>query len=381
MLAFLKNRLLRLHRRLLPNRPEIGWMPYLWLVYLIFFYFKWYFVPFEPVEFGISLAATALFLALYFRGYWLKGRRQLFNMAAICALGVILGPVNPGASVFFIYAASYTGHLGGRRRGVAAMAGINAIVGLETLLLDMPFNFWFWPLLIGNMVGLINLYYAELERKSAALKLSQDEVRRLAATAERERIARDLHDVLGHTLSVIAIKAELAGKLITRQPTRAVEEILAVQRIAREALAEVRDTVRGYRAAGLASECASARLALEAAGIRFEAQLPEKPLPPQTDSLLAIVLREAVTNILRHAPDAGICELSFVRDRYRCSMTIRDDNPHPPRKLQQGSGLTGMRERLEQVGGRLDVAINGGMTLTATVPLPVASDNRQEAVR
>lgn len=377
----LRHALLRLHRRLLPDRPEIGWMPYLWLIYLVFFYFRWIAGPFEAHGFILTLAATAVFLPLYFRGYWLKGRRQLFNMTAICALGAVLGPVNAGASVFFVYAAGYTGLLGNRRQGLAALAGINAVVGVETLLLDLPFNFWFWPLLVGNMVGVINLYYTELERKGAELKLSQDEVRRLAATAERERIARDLHDVLGHTLSVIAIKAELAGKLIPREPTRAVEEILAVQRIARRALAEVRDTVRGYRTAELASEAAGARLALEAVGIRFEVALPDKPLPRETDALLALVLREAVTNILRHAPEAEVCEARVTREGNHCRLLIRDDNPYPPRNLEQGSGLTGMRERLAAAGGELSITLNGGVTLVATLPLPMETTARREVLR
>ncbi len=115
-----------------------------------------------------------------------------------------------------------------------------------------------------------NHHFLESQRKRAQLQLSHDEVRRLAALAERERIGRDLHDLLGHTLSLVALKSELAGKLVERDPQAARRELAEVTRVARDALSQVRSAVTGIRAAGLASELASARLLLESDGVSFE---------------------------------------------------------------------------------------------------------------
>ena len=133
--------------------------------------------------------------------------------------------------------------------------------------------------------------------KDAALALSQDEVRRLAATAERERIGRDLHDLLGHTLSLITLKLELSRKLFERDPARAKHEMEDAERVAREALAQVRSAVTGIRATDLAAELASAKLLLETTRVQLDYAPPPQGLPPEVERGLALVLREAVTNI------------------------------------------------------------------------------------
>src|SRR5690606_24618433 len=143
------------------------------------------------------------------------------------------------------------------------------------------------------------------QERDAALRLSHDEVRRLASLAERERIGRDLHDLLGHTLSMVALKSDLAGRLLARDPAAAHREIGEVSRVAREALSQVRRAVSGIRAAGFAAELASARLLLETDGIafdyRFDDGLGAGILPAGVESALAMTVREAATNIQRHA--------------------------------------------------------------------------------
>ena len=129
----------------------------------------------------------------------------------------------------------------------------------------------------------------------------QLEKEKLAADAERERIARDLHDLLGHTLSVIVLKSELASKLADKNPARAIAEIREVERISREALSEVRAAVQGYRGSGLSAELARSKVALDAAGVRLVLERPPLALPPATEAGISMVLREAVTNVVRHA--------------------------------------------------------------------------------
>ena len=198
------------------------------------------------------------------------------------------------------------------------------------------------------------------------LSLAQEQIEHLAKVAERERIARDLHDVLGHTLSVVVLKSELAGKLIGSDVERARQEVGEVEQIARQALSEVREAVRGYRAEGIAAEIARARRTLDAAGVRLEWQGETVTLVPAHESVLSLVLREAVTNILRHA-GATSCRLELAADGRRHAPVACTTTGAAPSE-SEGSGLRGMRERVEALGGRLDIDSREGTRLTVAHP-------------
>ena len=171
------------------------------------------------------------------------------------------------------------------------------------------------------------------------LGLSQEEVRRLAATAERERIGRDLHDLLGHTLSLITLKLELSRKLFDRDAQAARREVEEAERVARHALSEVRNAVSGIRATDLAAELASARLLLESSGVHLDYELPQMDLPPEIEHSLSLVLREAVTNIARHA-GASTAKIELQRDPACLRMRISDDGRGGVEK--HGNGLSGI---------------------------------------
>ncbi len=183
--------------------------------------------------------------------------------------------------------------------------------------------------------------------------------------AERERIARDLHDVLGHTLSLIILKSELASKLADRDPQRARQEIRDVERISREALSEVRQAVRGYRA-GLQHELDGAAEMLRAASIVLTTQLDPIPLAPAQEAILALALREAVTNVVRHA-DAKRCTIGLGRTGDEIRLFVSDDGRGGTR--EDGAGVTGMRERIAALGGSVIRDGSRGTTLTVTLPL------------
>jgi two-component system, NarL family, sensor histidine kinase DesK len=206
-------------------------------------------------------------------------------------------------------------------------------------------------------------------RRHAELRMTQEEVTRLARMNERERIGRDLHDLLGHTLSLIALKSELAGKLLERDRDAACHEIGEVERVAREALGQVRRAVTGIRAAALEVELTRARLALRSREVELEARLDRLDLSPEVETALAMALREAVTNVLRHAR-AGRVEVDLRRVGDRALMEINDDGRGG--RLSPGHGLTGMRERLTALGGALhiDSAPGRGTRLRLSVPLP-----------
>jgi two-component system sensor histidine kinase DesK len=204
------------------------------------------------------------------------------------------------------------------------------------------------------------------------LQLSHDEVRRLAATAERERIGRDLHDLLGHTLSLITLKLELSRKLYERAETTAGRrEADEAERVARHALAEVRAAVSGIRSADIAAELASAKLLLESSGTHLDYALPPSNLPLEIERGLSLVLREAATNIARHA-SASHARIAFVSSAERVQLIVSDDGRGGI--TVDGNGLCGMRERVRALGGHLalDSSRESGTRLTVSLTLPAS---------
>lgn len=354
---------------LIPHDRDLGWTPWAWTVYIVPFALQpLYYEPHGNLRgwllFGIT---TVVFLAAYFRSYWARGVELYLLAAFTVALGIAFWPISFAAGAFFIYAAGMLGHVEPTRRAFQIVAVIAAIVVVEAWLIDRAWYNAIWPFFFTILVGALNVHFAQVSRANARLRLAHDEIEHLAKVAERERIARDLHDLLGHTLSLVILKSELASKLSDRDPERAREEIRDVERIARDALAEVRSAVAGYRSGGLQSEIQHARSALATAGVAFETDvLPKTSLPAAHEAVLCLALREAVTNIVRHA-GARRCRFSLRVSDSACTMSVTDDGRGGEQPF--GSGLTGMRERVEVLGGTLTRDGRHGTTLTVTLPL------------
>ncbi len=362
--------------RLIPDAYGQGWMPFYLLGYLVFLFLPLLFdyagnVGRRGADAVLwpTLASLVVFVPLYFAAYRSRGRRQLACTLAIAALGYALMPINPFSNTYTIYAISFTALLD--RRLLERVAWLIVVLGLflaESLLLRYPLFVFAITTVIGVAVFFGNHYYAENARKGAALKLSHDEVRRLAALAERERIGRDLHDLLGHTLSLVALKADLAGKLFERDAHAARREIDEVARVARDALGQVRRAVTGIRAAGLAAELASARLLLESGEVAFRYTLGDVGLLPELETAFALTVREAVTNIQRHAQAKQASVELFARGG---KAVLRIDDDGRGGAIAPGNGLAGMRERIEALGGtlRIDSAPGRGLHIEAEIPL------------
>jgi two-component system sensor histidine kinase DesK len=353
--------------RLLPPSTGLGWTPYLWLIYLLYLVIFPYLGRGAGYAWPATIAAAAVFLPLYFYGYWVSGRRLLVVVAAIAVLGALLTPINPGGGVLFIYAAAFVGETGAPRVATIRLAMLIALMMLEALVLDWPVRVWLAPLVVSGIVGGANIHFAEVRRKDAVLRVAHRAVEEMARVAERERIGRDLHDLLGHTLSVIVLKSELASRLADRDTPRAIAEIKDVERISRDALAEVRKAVRGYRGESLRDEIGSATRVLHAADITadIDIDVEQTRLAPEEDRALAFALREAVTNVVRHAGAT------------RCAIRLRTENGHRVLEVRdngrgglapEGSGLSGMRERLRQVAGTLERDGREGTRLVMSLP-------------
>lgn len=232
-------------------------------------------------------------------------------------------------------------------------------------------------------VGFMMVGVQHLIHTTAELRAAREEVARLAANDERLRLARDLHDLLGHSLSLITLKSELAGRMLPDRPSDAARQVADIEQVSRQALVDVREAVTGYRRPRLAVELAGARTALRTAGVRVIAdpalEGEYQGLATDAESALAWALREAVTNVVRHS-GAHRCELLLAEEweadeRRRLCLTVIDDGVGSPRTQHDGNGLSGLRERLGLAEGRLETgpAPHGrGFALRASVPLATA---------
>lgn len=352
----LARRIRALHHWLLPPETEVGWMPYLWLVYFGFFWLQFSFQAPGRLELVLALASTVLFLIIYFSGFRRSGRSALWHVLALAALGIAWAPFNVGASAFFVFAGAFAMLVGPPYRAWAVLTALLLIIALLAVVAQPSIVFWLPGILATFIVGAANIYFAERARQNASLRLSQSEVRQLARVAERERIAHDLHDVLGHRLSVIVLKSELAGKLFKRDPERARAEIAEVEHSARQALKEVREAIAGYRERSLSAELEQVRLALTSADVELDLRLDEPlKLDAQTEAVLTLVIREAVTNIIRHAR-AHRCWIHLTRTPANNELTLEIGDDGGGRIRPEGGGVDGMRARVEALGGlfRLD---------------------------
>ncbi len=387
---------LRMRARLIPESHGHGWVPFYNLGYLVF--------PFLPIVLslmgdagqwpgpvanmlGPTLLAMAVFLPVYVAAYRTTGIRSLLCMLAMAGIGYALMPFNSFANAYTIYAVGFAAMLGGALWiRLAWAAAVLAVLLFQIVALQYPLFIFLITLIVSVAVFFGNHHFVESTRKRAELKLSHDEVRRLATVAERERIGRDLHDLLGHTLSLVALKSELAGKLLRRDPDAAHREIVEVSRVAREALAQVRAAVTGIRAAGIAAELVSAKLLLESDGIGFDAAAAMRglehalqdggALPAGVESALALTLREAVTNIQRHA-HARTARVEFAIDAGNAVLRIADDGGGGA--TAPGNGLSGMRERIEALGGRLRIDSKKGEGTCLEIRMPLGMNQDEEA--
>jgi two-component system sensor histidine kinase DesK len=334
-------------------------------------------------QLAIRLAASGGWL-VWATGYaWsltslLRGRRRhrstqavaIASLAVSMLLFAELGPTfaAPPALTFSVMLLC----LSGRVRGVVAVALLACYFTLTVLahgdmLRDVE-QFAMWSLIFYAIPRLV-IFVADLED-------TRSELARLAVSEQRLRWARDLHDTLGHGLSVALLKLELVERLNTKDPIRATVELNDARSLLRESIGEMQTVVAGMRDVSLAGEVGNARAILAAAGVHTRTEIAAVPLDPRVAETLAWIVREGTTNVLRHS-DSSTCDIALRVDRGRALLTIANDGPsiHVTRSPSGGNGIRGMRERLHVLGGRLTTrsTTDDGFVLEATVPLPMAS--------
>jgi two-component system sensor histidine kinase DesK len=318
-----------------------------------------------------TLSSYPVFLLLFAKAQLAPRRTAHFYALGMAAMSLLLLRWYPSGLSYFIYGCIMLRHCNMRLRPyMAQLLLLNAVFVALAWWIGFPISLLVIIPITVLAVSTITAVEHMSKEKDAALRLSHDEVRRLAATAERERIGRDLHDLLGHTLSLITLKLELSRKLFDRDVDAAKREVEEAEKVARHALAEVRSAVTGIRATDLAAELASARLLLESSQVHLDYGRLPADLPVDIERGLSLILREAVTNIARHAA-ASSAKIEMTRERSSACMQISDNGrggiDH------DGNGLCGMRERVRALGGTLTIesSRDQGTCLRVVVPVPI----------
>ena len=296
-------------------------------------------------------------------------RRILGAILTMTALAIVISLLGSTSAAYLVTAGAMAGDALRPRLAIVIIAVASVALGIVAVANDFDVVSTLTTMFIPVMVGLFASGVRRLVEANRELDAAREEVARLAVVDERLRFARDLHDVLGHSLTVIRAKSELASRLAATDAAAAGREMAEVERIARESLAEVRETVTGYRRLALGQELRDARDVLHDAGVDVSVTEAPAALRPDVDDVLAWVLREGVTNVIRHS-GASSCHIETTCDGGNVRLIVTD-NGRGAADRRVGNGLLGARERLARVDGTLEAAATAnGFRLVATVPAP-----------
>jgi two-component system sensor histidine kinase DesK len=332
--------------------------------------------PAQKTAIAVALAAfVTLYLAVWppARAIAERGvkatRAAVLLLAALAGLTLALGAPDSFALLFW-YVVAAAG-LALPAREALAVTGVTAAAVAAALELTGSDGSTVAAYTISLVaIGAIMASLGTTTRANRKLREAREELARLAVSEERSRIARDLHDLLGHTLSLIALKTELATKLLESDPKRAQTELREVQEVTRQALGEVREAVHGYGRRVVADELESARSALTAAGIDCRVEASTAQLPDEIESAIAWAVREATTNVVRHS-GARACAIRLSTDGGHVALQVDDDGARTAGGSRNGAGLAGLAERARRLHGTLEAGgrAEGGFRVLLTLPL------------
>lgn len=342
-----------------------------YLVFLGFVFVGPLFGPTDTSHWILEGSVVVTTIAIY---VWteLTGRAYRVGAVILMALVVIVTPLGSGAvSVLPVYAAAFLATTGDRHTVIRLLAALTAVTAISILVSPVP-----WPYRAFFMVSIVMIWFvglsvqADISLASRADSLRRENARiaHLATVTERERIARDLHDMAGQTLTALILRAQLVQRLVETDPVRAAAEAEAVEAASRALLGDIRRTVNGWQLVTWDDEIDQARTALAMAGVDLTVDGRADGLAPSVETILASSVRESITNVVRHA-DARAVEISLAVGTDTTTLTVTDDGQGY--RGNPGGGLRGMHERVLAAGGRLRV--EGGNGTRVVIELPTGS--------
>ncbi|MFG3035739.1 sensor histidine kinase [Streptomyces sp. NPDC048330] len=329
------------------------------------------------------LAFNSLYIAVVFRAFHPCAREAPLTWVLLGALGALTFALAIGYGrewlLFFPLLGLAVGAVVRRGRLLMRIAvPLVVAAGLVTFWRDGWDSF---GIVYGTFISvMVTATILALDETVRQLRATREELARTAVEKERLRFSRDLHDLLGHTLSVIVVKSEVVRRLAPRDLDAALDQVRDIESVGRQALTEIREAVTGYREGSLATELDRARDALTSAGIEPVVHRSGPLLAPQTEALLGWVVRESATNAVRHS-GASRCVIALDGGPDRVRLTVTDDGRGPAAGPgEPGSGLRGLRERVAAAGGTLDSgpAPRGGFQVTAELPAETSDPHQGE---
>ncbi|KMS72100.1 histidine kinase [Streptomyces viridochromogenes] len=329
---------------------------------------------------GLAAFVTWYVLLLFRTGRGARNSVVLASLGVLAAQSTVLAlTLGREWLVLFVYVSIASGAALPPLMARWTIPGASALMTVVALATPGGKSFLAGLLIPALLGGFAMTGVRELVRTTVALREARATVAQLAANEERLRLARDLHDLLGHSLSLITLKSELAGRMLPDHPDKAARQVADIEQVSRQALVDVREAVTGYRRPRLAAELAGAKVALTAAGVTAALPVAEPDLigiAEDSETALAWALREAITNVVRHS-GAGRCTVELLRRQTLDGPVLElsvEDNGSGEKGDGPGNGLTGLTERLEKAGGTLDAGgTRHGFRLTARVPVTAAA--------
>jgi two-component system, NarL family, sensor histidine kinase DesK len=353
----------------------------IWLAFILFPAINAFAKRQTSLHHALTIAGAVAFVAVYIAIVLLWRQRSADRLLPALFIGLVAIAsaltLSDGGSwgFLFTYCAAAAGLISSRF-GLIGVVSCAALAGVTSAIGGANGGQVIGWVASSAGIGLLILVMRDLRVRNDQLRAARAELAELAVAEERERFARDLHDLLGHSLSVIALKAELAGRLLPERPEEAAHEVAELEDVARSALTEVRDAVSGYRQPTLDGELAGARAALSAAGIATDVVRAPTDLDPSVESVLAWTVREGATNVIRHS-GAKHCRVTISSGVGDAEVEVVDDGGG--RDLNgngggDGHGLEGLAERARMLNGHVEAGARpgGGYRLAVTVPTPSA---------
>lgn len=333
-------------KRTLASRPEF------YLIYLLFYFVPWLFRPPSLMDVAVAVVAILVFLPIHFRAFEMTDARVLPLIVATALIGFATAPFNGMSGVFHVYASTQAGFQRPTNRALLVLVLLAITYLVMSYLMQISWPEIGFVLFIGGVTGVSCMSGAEQIIRLELAAQTRELAREQAAIAERERIARDLHDVLGHTLTMVALKSDIAERIIDTDVPKARQEIREIREATRDALRDVRAVVAGMALTTVADEIARAQKALRAAEVTFSVSgsLPE--MTDRQETMVGLAIREAITNIVRHA-QASKADLIFEKETGVNRLILRDNGKGGA--INKGAGLQGLSDRLTNIGGKLTI--------------------------